>query len=83
MNLEAAKAELAADVVKALAVALRQLPFGALLQTADGNDDEAHTKRFPAKWKPVCRRKRVKSITRALARMQLACAQPIRIGLQP
>ena len=42
MNLEAAKAELAADVVEALAVALGQFPLRALLQPADGNDDEAH-----------------------------------------
>src|SRR5882757_7680463 len=52
-NLEAAKAELAADVVEALAVALRQFPLGALLQPADGDDDETHTKHFPAKWNPV------------------------------
>ena len=42
MNLEAAKAELAADVVEALAIALGQFPLRALLQPADGNDDEAH-----------------------------------------
>ena len=39
MNIEAAKAELAADVVEPLAVAFGELPFGALLQPADGDDD--------------------------------------------
>jgi hypothetical protein len=42
MNLEAAKAELAADVVEALAIALRQFPLRALLQSANGNHDNAH-----------------------------------------
>ena len=42
MNFEAAKAELAADIVEALAIALGQFPLRALLQPADGNDDEAH-----------------------------------------
>src|SRR5205085_11955890 len=42
MNLQAAKAELAADSVEALAIAVRQLPFGTLLQPADGDDDQAH-----------------------------------------
>src|SRR5712672_3418700 len=37
-----AKAEFAADVVKSLAIALRQLPLRALLQPADRNHDEAH-----------------------------------------
>ena len=35
VNLEAAKAELAADIVEALAVALGQFPLRALLQPAD------------------------------------------------
>ena len=35
MDLEAAKAELAADVVEAFAVALGQFPLRALLQPAD------------------------------------------------
>src|SRR5260370_10359358 len=42
MNLKAAKAKLAADVVKPLAIALGQFPLRALLQPADCNDDEAH-----------------------------------------
>ncbi len=42
MNLEAAKAELAADVVESLAIALGQFPLRALLQPADGNDEKAH-----------------------------------------
>ncbi len=35
MNVEAAEAELAADVVEALAIALGQYPFRTLLQPAD------------------------------------------------
>ena len=42
MNIEAAKAELAADIVEALAVPFGQFPLRALLQPADRNDDEAH-----------------------------------------
>ena len=42
MNLEAAKAELAADVVEALAIAFGQFPLRALFQPADGDHDEAH-----------------------------------------
>src|SRR5882757_11248511 len=42
MNLEAAEAELAADVVEPVAIAFRELPFRALLQAADRNDEEAH-----------------------------------------
>ena len=48
MNVEAAKAELAADVVEPLAIALGKFPFRALLQPADCNDDEAHAVRFLA-----------------------------------
>ena len=40
MNFEAAKAELAADVVEPLAIAFGQFPLRALLQPADCNDDE-------------------------------------------
>ena len=42
MNLEATKAELAAEIVKALAIAFGQFPFGTLFQPADGDHDEAH-----------------------------------------
>ena len=42
MNLETAKAELAADVLEPLAIALGELPLRALLQAADGNDEQAH-----------------------------------------
>src|ERR1700704_4047197 len=48
MNLEAAKAELAADVVEAFPIALGQFPLRALLQPADCNDDEAHPVQVPA-----------------------------------
>ena len=34
-NIEAAKTELAADIVEAIAVTLGQFPFGALLEPAD------------------------------------------------
>src|SRR5450755_3909625 len=42
MNLDAAKAKLAADLVATLPVAIGQFSLGALLQPADSNDDEAH-----------------------------------------
>src|SRR4029453_1740233 len=42
VNLEAAEAELAADIIEALAIALGKLPFGTLLQPADSDDDQAH-----------------------------------------
>ncbi len=42
MNLQAAKAKLAAYVVEPLAIALRKLPFRTLLQAANGDDDDAH-----------------------------------------
>src|SRR6266852_1026565 len=42
MNLDAAKAELAADFIAPLPVAFSELPLGALFQPADGDDDEAH-----------------------------------------
>ena len=42
MNVEAAKAELAAGIVEALGIALGQLALGPLLQPADGNDDDSH-----------------------------------------
>ena len=47
MDLEAAKAELAADVVEALAIAFGKFPLRALLQPADRNDDKSH-EHFPA-----------------------------------
>ena len=50
MNLKAAKAELATDIVEALAIAFGQFPLRALFQPADCNDDEAHPKHFPEKW---------------------------------
>src|SRR5579883_1849968 len=42
VNLEAAKAELAADVLEALAVALGELALRSGFQPADGYDDESH-----------------------------------------
>src|SRR5262245_22902923 len=48
MNLKAAEAELAADIIEALAIALGKLPFGTLLQSADSDDNEAHPALFPA-----------------------------------
>src|SRR5258708_29413996 len=61
MYLEAAKTELAAQFAKSLRIAFGKFPLRALLEAADCNDDEAH-EHFPAKWKPVCRRKCSKSI---------------------
>src|SRR5664279_305043 len=49
MNFQAMKAELAANVVESLQVAFGQLPLRTLLQPANGNDDEAHTRHFPAR----------------------------------
>ena len=48
MNLEAAKAELAADILEALAVTLGELPFRALFQAADADHDETHQRRLAA-----------------------------------
>ena len=80
--LEAAKSELAADILEALAITVGELPFRALFQAADADDDEAHTRVFPAKWNPVCRRKRVKSMTGApQGARKLHALLPIRIGL--
>ena len=44
MDLKAAEAELAADIVEALVVALGELPLGPLLQTADRGDQDAHAR---------------------------------------
>ena len=44
MDFEAAKAEFAANILESLAIALGQFPLRALLQPADGNDDEAHAR---------------------------------------
>src|SRR5436189_321150 len=49
MNVETTEAELAADVVKALAKTLGKLPFGTLLQPADSDDSQAHKDQFPAR----------------------------------
>ncbi|MGA7994464.1 MAG: hypothetical protein WCA28_06085 [Bradyrhizobium sp.] len=46
MDIEAAKAELAADVVEPFAVTLAQFPLRALFQPADGDHDEAHRSIF-------------------------------------
>jgi len=43
-NFEATKAELATDIVEALAVALGKLSFRSLLQPADGNDENTHAR---------------------------------------
>ena len=42
MDRQAAKAELAADILEAFAIALSEFPLRTLLQTADGNHDKAH-----------------------------------------
>ena len=42
MNFEAAKSELAADIVESLAVALGEFPLRALLEPSDGDDEKAH-----------------------------------------
>lgn len=42
MDLKAAKSELAADVVEPLAVTFGELPFRALLQAANGDDNDTH-----------------------------------------
>jgi len=49
MNFQAMKTELAANFVESLQVAFGQFPLRALLQPANGNDEKAHTKHFPAK----------------------------------
>jgi len=46
MNLEAAKAELAAEFAKSLRIAFGKFPLRALLEAADCNDDEAHRSIF-------------------------------------
>src|SRR5207237_9471317 len=46
VDIEAAKAKFAADIVKSFAIALHQFPFRTLLQPADGNDNEAHQSIF-------------------------------------
>lgn len=46
MDIEAAKAELAADIVKARAITLGELPFRARFQTADADHNEAHKSVF-------------------------------------
>src|ERR1700735_4915223 len=46
MHLEAAKAELAADIVESLAIALGQFPLRSLLQPADTYDCKAHESIF-------------------------------------
>jgi hypothetical protein len=48
MDVEAAKPELAADILEALAVTLGELPFRALFQTADADHDKAHQRRLAA-----------------------------------
>src|SRR4051794_28106285 len=47
MDLEAAKAQFAPQILESLAVAVGQFPFRTLLQPADRNHDEAHED-FPA-----------------------------------
>src|SRR4051812_48839831 len=42
MNLEAAKAELAADIVEPRAIAFGEFTLRSLLEAADGNDEQAH-----------------------------------------
>src|SRR5215471_11615692 len=53
MDVEAAEAELAADVAEPLLVPLGELALRTLFQPADGNDDKTH-EHFPAKWASVC-----------------------------
>ena len=42
MDIEAAEAELAADLVEALGIALGQFTLRPLLEPANGNDDDSH-----------------------------------------
>jgi hypothetical protein len=53
MNVKAAEAEHAADVVEPLPVPLGELTLRTLFQPADGNHDKTH-EHFPAKWASVC-----------------------------
>src|SRR6185312_16915207 len=51
LNFEAAKTELAADVVEPLAIAFGKLSFRPLLKPPDGNDEEAHDQaQLPRVW---------------------------------
>ena len=82
MDLEAAKAELAADVVEALAIAFGQFPLRALLQPADCNDDEAH-RAFSGKARTSGLPQKMRQIddSRAFARAaRYHALEPIRIG---
>src|ERR1700742_2757408 len=42
MNVDAAKSEPAAGIIEPLAIALRELTLGSLLQATDRNDDDTH-----------------------------------------
>jgi hypothetical protein len=52
MDVKAAEAELAADVVEPPPVPLGELALRTLFQPADGDDDKTH-EHFPAKWAPL------------------------------
>jgi len=56
MNGQATKAELAADIIEPLTIALGELALGTLLELADGNDEEMHRRRLAcAEPFPTCR----------------------------
>jgi hypothetical protein len=42
MDLDPAKTKLAAGIIEPLAIALRELTLGSLLQATNRNDDDAH-----------------------------------------
>ncbi|MDR6303779.1 hypothetical protein GGQ85_001475 [Nitrobacter vulgaris] len=42
MDIQAAKAKLAPDILDASAIAIGELPLRTLLKTTYGNDDESH-----------------------------------------
>ncbi|EAQ37497.1 hypothetical protein NB311A_04279 [Nitrobacter sp. Nb-311A] len=42
MDIKAAKAELAPDILKAFTIAIGQFSLRTLLKTTNGNDDQSH-----------------------------------------
>src|SRR5215212_1687143 len=75
MDRETAKAELAADVLEALAIAFGQLLLRALLQPADRDHDNSHECCF---WRVLACTFPARAFKRALSRLH--APQPICIG---
>ena len=44
MDVEAAEAALASDIIEASTIAISEFPLRTLLETANGNDDESHAR---------------------------------------